>query len=367
MSFIEKFRRTTNSVNLIPEIDGLRFLAILLVVIFHSQSVIRLNPEISLVASHSLIESILLPIYSNGWQGVELFFVISGFILGLPFAKHYIYGANKPALLQYYKRRLFRLEPPYIIIMTFYFLVKLITTNGEAMMWFKHYAASIFYLHNVTYGNVNYIVSVAWSLEIEVQFYLLAPFLAAIFKLSKNIRRISILALLSFFTVINFYYPMHVVTLYQYISFFLVGFLLVDLYLDNIRLFKNIYIEVSLGIIALLTILYLNHTYDMIHYFAYMLAIFVLYHLTLNYDFWKRIFSIKVISIIGGMCYSIYLTHTAMLSVVRVFSHKLIVTDSLILNTVLLSLVSLPIVLIFSAAYFYFVEKPFMKFKKKNQ
>ena len=48
-------------------------------------------------------------------RGVELFFAISGFILGIPFASHYLRGVPRVNLRRYFIRRLTRLEPPYII------------------------------------------------------------------------------------------------------------------------------------------------------------------------------------------------------------------------------------------------------------
>ena len=50
-------------------------------------------------------------------RGVELFFIISGFILGLPFAKQYLAGGKQVRLGAYFLRRLTRLEPPYILIL----------------------------------------------------------------------------------------------------------------------------------------------------------------------------------------------------------------------------------------------------------
>ena len=58
-----------------------------------------------------------------GFRGVELFFVISGFILGLPFAAHYLKGAAPVSLRKYYLRRLTRLEPPYIVALLVLFIL----------------------------------------------------------------------------------------------------------------------------------------------------------------------------------------------------------------------------------------------------
>ena len=52
------------------------------------------------------------------------------------------------------------------------------------------YISSIFYMHNIFGDEADVIQSVGWSLEVEVQFYLLAPILAKLFAIQRmNLRR----------------------------------------------------------------------------------------------------------------------------------------------------------------------------------
>ncbi len=64
----------TNSVRL-PELDGLRGLAILLVVICHYVDGV-------LAANHSWLAKFICPTFALSWSGVDLFFVLSGFLIG---------------------------------------------------------------------------------------------------------------------------------------------------------------------------------------------------------------------------------------------------------------------------------------------
>ena len=96
MSFAEtsnilvgKLRRITSSSLFIPEIDGLRFLAIFLVVVYHVSGEVVLRGKF-IVASAPFFHQIVYRFLNNGYKGVLLFFTISGFILALPFAKHVI-------------------------------------------------------------------------------------------------------------------------------------------------------------------------------------------------------------------------------------------------------------------------------------
>src|SRR6266700_536187 len=107
------FSRVTSSGVVIPEIDGLRCVAILWVLGFHIDGEYikvmgaRFPGQIQGSAFHGLLVT---------WDfGVQLFFVISGFILGLPFVRHHWNGSPKPRLGQYYLRRVTRIEPPYVI------------------------------------------------------------------------------------------------------------------------------------------------------------------------------------------------------------------------------------------------------------
>lgn len=184
------FTRITSSGNFIPEIDGLRFIAILFVVIFH------LNIFISAKDSNHYIDTIdysfLNKIWSSGHIGVPLFFIISGFILGMPFAKFYILNEKKVSLKNYFLRRLTRLEPPYFIVLSVLLLgILFVTKTLQTDEALESYFASFFYCSNFIYpGELPKINGVTWSLEIEIQFYILAPLLAYLFSVKlASIRR----------------------------------------------------------------------------------------------------------------------------------------------------------------------------------
>src|SRR4051812_2978820 len=89
-SWLDGFRRITTSGQIIPEIDGLRFIAIAAVILHHLGFFISTQRQTA--------ESVL----SVAQRGVELFFVISGFILAVPFVMHYLHGAKKVELSRYF-------------------------------------------------------------------------------------------------------------------------------------------------------------------------------------------------------------------------------------------------------------------------
>jgi peptidoglycan/LPS O-acetylase OafA/YrhL len=125
-------------------------------------------------------------------RGVELFFVISGFILGLPFARMHIQQGRSVHLREYFLRRLTRLEPPYILQLILRVVVLLVTGQWALRAILPHLLASLVYAHNIAYpGQTNPINLVIWSLEVEVQFYCLVPALSYLFAIRKDAAMLS--------------------------------------------------------------------------------------------------------------------------------------------------------------------------------
>src|SRR4051812_38004156 len=101
-SFLKKFRRITVSTSYLPEIDGLRFLAIFsVVVVLHIMHYLDQKIYDDQLVQGTYWRNFIF----EGGNGVVLFFVISGFILSLPFAKWRLNGEKKIRLKYYYLRR----------------------------------------------------------------------------------------------------------------------------------------------------------------------------------------------------------------------------------------------------------------------
>lgn len=168
------FKRITSSRSFIPEIDELRFIAITSVVLYH-----LIAKDLNQYADN-LEYSFFLRILSRGHLGVPLFFVISGFILGMPFAKSHILKEDPINLKKFFSRRLTRLEPPYVLIMTILFFGSVFVAKSISLSnGIVSYFSSIIYSHNFIYPGIMPLLNVpAWSLKIEIQFYILAPLMA---------------------------------------------------------------------------------------------------------------------------------------------------------------------------------------------
>jgi peptidoglycan/LPS O-acetylase OafA/YrhL len=116
---------------------------------------------------------------------------------GFPLLRITLRGAAPVNLRKYYLRRLTRLEPPYIVALFVLLILAVVIQRAPPASFYPHFAASLFYLHSLIYGTLSPAMGVAWSLEIEVQFYLLVPVLTLLFAIrSRTIRRSSIAILI---------------------------------------------------------------------------------------------------------------------------------------------------------------------------
>lgn len=357
---ISKASRDTTSGQFIAEIDGLRFIAIFSVILFH------LNWFITSKTRRAEGGDFFTAFLSHGNIGVQLFFVISGFVIALPFAKGHLLNGKLPNLRQYLFRRLTRLEPPYIVNLLFRFALLPLATADTFNELFPHLLASMGYLHNMIYGSMSKINFVAWSLEIELQFYLLAPLVTSVFMIRSKIgRRLLLVALIIIFPIIAYAlngFPRVNLSILSAAHYFLAGFLLVDIYLiewdQNPAKSWHWDLMSVVSWSAIIALLYQSAGELFIvipTFFAYVAA----FKGVLS----NRFFCQPGIYIIGGMCYTLYLYHYSVISVIGRLLTKVEFLNQLPvwLEIIVAGLVIVPAVLLFGTIMFILVEKPCMK------
>jgi peptidoglycan/LPS O-acetylase OafA/YrhL len=158
--------------NTIAFLDGVRGFACLMVIWFHIYRIPRdLNIWDPSTSSYPLLDSFLF----FGRNGVTLFFVLSGFLLFLPFAKALLFEEPWPSIRQYYARRVFRILPAYyltLILIVLVFERQYLEPRHwqELALFFTMFMDST----QATYKQLN---APFWTLAIEWQYYLLLPWL----------------------------------------------------------------------------------------------------------------------------------------------------------------------------------------------
>lgn len=158
----------------IDSLTGLRGVAALSVFMFHYAS---LHPGVRLDLTVPLIGHVLHTPFGMGFVGVDLFFVLSGFLLSLPFAEACLKRQNHPPLKRYFQRRLLRVFPAYyaqwgIIMLAGSWLVNWAPLSAMDVL------GHLFMFFNIGPEPVKPIVGLWWSLPVELAFYLLLPLIA---------------------------------------------------------------------------------------------------------------------------------------------------------------------------------------------
>lgn len=348
------FERVTSQRNYIREIDVLRFYSIFFVILCHAA-----------VESSRLFHNLptpLLRLCENGANGVRIFFVISGFIIAVPFIENIDNKINFIFIRKYFLRRIERLEPPFIISTTIIFFILIFYLKKNISI--IHYFVTIFYQHQFIFQEPSIINSITWSLEIEIQFYVICPLVFWLLPKGLNKRIIAESFLLFSSLILNSLIHLRYYTLIQFFHYFTLGIILADLFKSGIidKWYKNI----SYRYWWIIDLIFLTSTLTLdirngstLNILFFLIASFYLFVLFLGNNDSKRKAFLRdsyILSLIGGMCYTIYLYHVLivipMLRVMAAF--KIHPPFIVFLGFVFF------IVVVASGVLFVLFEKPFM-------
>jgi peptidoglycan/LPS O-acetylase OafA/YrhL len=186
----------------IPQLDAVRGLAVLLVLLHNT----NIYPSLHL----GLISD-------NGWMGVDLFFVLSGFLItGILLDAKQSEGYFK----NFYARRCLRIWPLYYSALIFMFIVLPILRPSAAHAVFETRSLPWWsfpvFLQNFLIPiptMATGLLGVTWSLAVEEQFYLVWP-LVVRFCTQVQLRRIAI-AVICLSPALRFYLALHQVSIYS--------------------------------------------------------------------------------------------------------------------------------------------------------
>lgn len=375
-----RLRRITTGGLYRPEVDGLRFWAIAPVVLWHGiQRVSRAQPGLS-----GTEESLMLWV-PEARVGVTLFLVISGFIIASQFIRARDAG-REPNLGAYFYRRVTRIEPPYLLVLlvTYLFLTLTHYTPENARAFWRgdesltsSLLASLFYLHGAIYNQMPRLFPGGWSLEVEVQFYILAPAIFALFYLAPSARSrltAGLMILVVAFAASRYCEAAlgpagpHRYTLIKYYFYFWLGALIAEI--QQARLWPRFSARAwdcpaFVGLGAYLWTGVAEHSTwwpipDGLLDSIRVASFFFMFAGAMKGSVFAKLCTLPWITLIGGACYSIYLTHVQVMQLVTPRVVELFQPSSLLIAALWGAALMLPLVLAVGLAFYAFVERPFM-------
>jgi peptidoglycan/LPS O-acetylase OafA/YrhL len=169
-----------------PWLDFVRSIAILLVLVRHGERVLQGQ------VAHP--EGVLQTMFLNGWIGVDLFFVLSGYLIARHLMREGL-GSGDFRISQYFARRALRIVPAYYVVL-------LLTVSGGFPLF--HFAPDaiglrvvyhLLFLQDYLPSDINVVF---WSLGVEEKFYLLAPMLILVLLRCRSFGSQAVLLLLLF-------------------------------------------------------------------------------------------------------------------------------------------------------------------------
>jgi peptidoglycan/LPS O-acetylase OafA/YrhL len=151
--------------NNILVLDGFRSIALLLVIGYHIEQKTDLVHKFSYPKIGAL--------WSFGASGVNLFFVLSGFLLFMPYARALIFRSRWPSARQFYLRRALRILPAYYVALA----LNVVIFQPQYLQpdhWKQLFLFLVLFMDSTptTYQQLN---GPFWTLAVEWQFYMLLP------------------------------------------------------------------------------------------------------------------------------------------------------------------------------------------------
>ncbi|AFS47280.1 acyltransferase family protein [alpha proteobacterium HIMB5] len=341
-----------------PEIDGLRAISVIAVITYHLK-----------------IGFDEIKIFSGGFIGVDIFFVISGYLITLLILKE-IEETNSFSILDFYKRRAKRILPALfgMILISVLFAWNYLTPNSF-IQYSKSILASIFFFSNyffyfegLEYNSDSSLLKPllhTWSLAVEEQFYIFFPILLIFVLKYLNKNFFGLFIILFIFGLFISFFSTTQNSVFSFFSTlsriweFTAGSLIAYFELNNKKpkLINNSY-SFILGIILIfLSFLYFDN--GTIHPSFYTLlpvlgTVLVIGSTDAN-SLLKKMLSNFIMVKIGLISYSLYLWHFPILAFARNRGKNLSDFDKL-------ELVGLTVVL--SILSYLIIEKPFRRIKQ---
>ena len=331
-SYNQNSLNSINQKNNFYSLDFLRGLASIIVCLFHISIISRLK-----------FSANFKDFFSFGHLGVQIFFVISGFVI--PYSMHKgKYNIRK--IKTFFLKRFIRIHPPYLISILLVILINVFFYfspyfNEELIsLDLKNFISHFFYLNDILH--LKWLNQVFWSLAIEFQFYI---YISIFFKFIESDKNLIWIVFLMFNIVLSIIFPIH---------YYLTGHL--PYFMLGITLFRYIFNKESITslvfyLIVICSLLTYNYDFEFVIAGIFPILCFFLF----------KKYSI-IIEFLSKISYSLYLIHAPISqSLIKVgsyycsnFYHEIILISSTFTLTIFCSYL-----------FFKFVENPFKNIASK--
>ena len=342
-------------------LDGLRGIAATYVLIHHSRGNLLMGgseyAKTIPIEQWTIFDKFyysILQLTSLGREFVILFFILSGFSIAYSLQK-------KSPILEFYRRRLIRLYPPYILALIWaafvYFISKQISpifTEGEISVFgsLSNIISNLLYIPNGAF------IGQFWSLTYEVIFYLIIPICIL------NRRVYFIVSALIYIVSICYSWQQTSGTsipamyILDYNVFFAIGIWMFHNYEKVASIFvikkKAVFYCVSIMFCLLMIIV----KFKLGEFNKLTLALAVIFSILLITNFLQKEINNKALSFLGTMSYTLYITHMATIYIFKSFLFKIGFMNSVNITAWYIWIIGVFISIGASYLFFYMAEYP---------
>jgi len=278
-----------------------------------------------------------------GFLGVDVFFVISGFVI--PYAMYR--GRYKIENVgRFIAKRFIRIEPPYLIsivmVLTLNYLSTLSPYYGGAPFHIDYTALGLHLGYFNAFFDYPWVNDVYWTLAIEFQYYLL---IALIFPLLLHPKKYLSIFTITVFAVLGAFITDHSL-IFNYGLLFIVGILLFQFQIGYLK-------KGEFGLMVLITLVLIFVKFDK----RYLIAALLPYFFIMYFDF-----SNKFSRFLGNISYSLYLIHIPIGG--RIINLTSTFTDDELIRSIFV-FVAMAVSIFASWIFFKLIEKPTMMLSKR--
>ena len=348
-----------------PALDGIRGIAILLVIVYHNFG--------------------FIDVFFFGWLGVDLFFVLSGFLItDILLRKQREQGFLK----KFFIRRALRILPLYyLVLFVFLILLPFLEKNFldldyyiSNQLWFWTYLQNWLLIFHPPEHAIS--LTHLWSLAVEEQYYLIWPFCILLIKKPQRLFFLLfiILLLVIFIRLIVWIYKIESLAYFNFYTFSRIDGICIGSMLALARKFAPSQTTKSFtAIIFLLASLnfifyFINKQYDFSFPFLAIVGYttfatvfgLLLNEIIVSKDSLIRVcFENKVLRFFGTISYGLYIIHWPTYIVLKTHAAGLFQSYFFHSANFMISMSATVISIIISYLSFHFYEKPFLKMKEK--